>query len=382
MANSKLTEEQLAKRRRIKKAKRKRAIITSILILLILVATSFAVYFYFLYKKEAKSNLENIQLAQTSQAESQAAKDSYEQLQTDLQNGGFITIGEANEQADTAVEDKLAEIRAYFENGDGTLTMLENTYPDNIVVPDKKGYHFFDIEESLVKSPLDYSKFEYPVLDEETDKYVGEATYDDGSITAKKGVDVSKFQGDVDWEKVKNDGIEFAYIRLGYRGYESGKIVVDEKYEDNIAGCNEVGLDCGVYFFTEAKTAAEAVEEAEFVLENLGEYHVELPIVIDVEESANTTKTRTKNVTAEERTKCVIAFCERIKEAGYTPMIYGNLKSLMLMTDIHELEEYDRWFAYYHYPIRFPYKYRIWQYTASGTVDGISGSADVNLMFY
>ena len=195
-------------------------------------------------------------------------------------------------------------------------------------------------------------------------------------------MDVSSFQGDVNWEKVKNDGVEYAFIRLGYRGYESGKIVNDSKYEDNITGCNDVGLDCGVYFFTEALNESEGVEEAEFVLECLGEHHIELPIVLDVEQSANVNKSRTKNLSAEDRTKAVIAFCERIKQAGYTPMIYGNLKSMLIMLDFEQLEEYDKWFAYFHYPLRFPYKHKIWQYTASGKVDGIKGDADLNLMFY
>ncbi len=195
-------------------------------------------------------------------------------------------------------------------------------------------------------------------------------------------MDVFKFQGDIDWDKVKNDNIDYAYIRLGYRGYESGKIVTDDNYEKNIEGCNEAGLDCGVYFFTEAKNREEGIEEAEFVLENLGDYHVELPIVIDVELSSNVKKSRTRNLSQEDRTEAVIGFCERIKKAGYTPMIYGNLKSLMLMTDINKLEDYDKWFAYYNYPLRFPYKIKMWQYTSEGSVDGIKGNADINVMFY
>ena len=107
-----------------------------------------------------------------------------------------------------------------------------------------------------------------------------------------------------------------------------------------------------------------------------------MPVVIDVEESSNPTKTRTKELTQEQRTKNVIAFCERIREAGYQPMIYGNLKSFMLMMDIEQLEAYDKWFAYYRYPFHFPYKIRFWQHTASGRVSGIPGDVDLNLMFY
>lgn len=362
------------KRRRARRAKRRRTIITCFLVLLILAASSVALYFAYLYKQEQSAyNL--------AREEADAANQSYQDLMTDLQTGGYITREEADALSEEAVrvntEDIKGEIRTFMEDAQ-TLSMLESFFPENIVVPNTGGYVFFDIDENLAKTDIDFDKLEYPVLNEETDKYEGEARYEG----AKKGIDVSKFQEKINWTKVKNDGIEFAYIRIGFRGYESGKLVVDDNFEDNIEACNDKGIDCGVYFFTEAKTKAEGVEEAEFVLENLGDYDTQLPIVIDVEQSSNVNKSRTKNLTAEERTDIVIAFCERIKEAGYEPMIYGNLKSLMIMMDITRLEDYDKWFAYYHYPYRFPYKVKMWQYTSTGTVDGIKGDTDINLMFY
>jgi hypothetical protein len=151
--------------------------------------------------------------------------------------------------------------------------------------------------------------------------------------------------------------------------------------EYNIEKAKAAGLDVGVYFFTEAINEKEGIEEAEFVLENLGDYKVDLPIVIDVEESASS-DSRTKDLTQEERTKIVLAFCNRIKEAGHEVMIYGNMKSMLIMMDIEELEGYDKWFAYYKYPMRFPYKMRMWQYTAKGEVDGIKGDVDMNIAFY
>lgn len=391
--NTTMTEAQrLAKRRRIQKAKRKRAIINTIMIMMIISASLLAIYFASMYKKEIEnSNTARLEadaaLKEADAAKQQAdeANQAYDKLTKDLKNNGYITIDEAKNMADQAAEDMSEDYRerimGYMEGGDGTLTMLENLFEDKIVVPDTGKYLFFDIDESLAKSVIDLSKLDYPDVDEDTGVSKGDIRYD-GDVTLHLGVDVSKFQGEIDWQKVKNDDIEYAYIRLGYRGYESGKIVTDEKYEDNIQGCNDVGLDCGVYFFTEAKTKAEGREEADFVLENLGEYHIELPIVIDVEQSSNVNKSRTKNLSKEDRTEAVIGFCERIKEAGYTPMIYGNLKSLMIMTDITKLEDYDKWFAYYHYPLRFPYKAKIWQYTSAGSVDGIKGEADLNVMFY
>lgn len=360
--------------RRVRKKRhrsRMRVFLICILIISLITSITFGGYYVYLYKQEEKI--------------AEMATRDLEDLKQDLEEGGYITTDEAKKQMDDAVssntKDLKSQIRRYMESGEGTLTMLENLFPANIIVPNSGKYEFFDIRSDLAKTVVDYEKLNYPILNKETGKYEGEATYD-GDNPAKKGVDVSKFQGDIDWKKVKNDGVEFAYIRLGYRGYESGKLALDDKYEDNIKGCNEVGIDCGVYFFTEALTEKEAIEEAEFVLENLGDYKIQLPIVIDVEESANTTKTRTKDLTKDDRTKAVIAFCEKIKSSGYTPMIYGNLKSFMVMMNISELEEYDKWFAYYRYPIRFPYKFKIWQYSATRTVDGIEGDADLNLMFY
>ena len=378
--NNTLTDEQKAlRRRKAKRAKLRRAITTTILILGLMGAVGVAAYTYDMYRQE--------------KAEADATKAELNTLKSDMEAGSYITTAEAKNLVNAAVDeavdeavrdtkqDYLSRIRSYMEEGE-TLTMLENIYPDNIVVPDTGRYWFFDVDSSLKLSDVDYSKIEYPVLNEETGEYEGEAHYSNGDINAKKGIDVSKFQGDIDWNSVKNDGVEFVFIRLGFRGYESGKIVIDDNYEDNITGCNDAGIDCGVYFFTEAKTEAEGREEADFVLENLADHHIELPIVIDVEQSANVSKSRTKGLTKEDRTKAVIAFCERVRQAGYEPMIYGNLKSQMVMLDNTLLEDYEKWFAYYHYPLRYPYKHRIWQYTAKGKVAGIKGDADLNLMFY
>ncbi len=277
----------------------------------------------------------------------------------------------------------LDTLKSMVENGDGMLTVLQHFYPDYVIASSDGSYHFFPIVENMEKNNFNLENFTYPVYNDEKKEWEGTASYvSENGKEAKKGIDVSTFQGDIDWEKVKNDGMEFAIIRLGFRGYESGKIVLDSKYEENIRKCTEAGLDTGVYFFTEALNEKEAVEEADFVIENLEGCQINMPVVIDVEESANKEKTRTKDLTKEQRTKNVMAFCERIKEAGYDVMIYGNLKSFMIMMDIEELEEYDKWFAYYRYPFHFPYKIKMWQYTASEKIDGIDGKTDVNLLFY
>lgn len=307
-------------------------------------------------------------------------------LEDRLNSGDYITSMEADKMVEEAVSSAqgeiLDEIRNSMESGQTTLTLLEKLFPDLIITPHNGGYHFFEVNPELAQNDFSYEDLSYPVLNEETGDYEGDVTLaESAGMETRKGIDVSKFQGKIDWKKVANDDIEFAYMRLGYRGYGSGKIVLDDTFEYNIKKAKAAGLDIGVYFFTEAINEAEGIEEAEFVLENLEGYKVDLPIVIDVEESASS-DSRTKDLTKEERTKAVIAFCERIKEAGHEVMIYGNTKSFLIMMDNTQLENYDKWFAYYKYPLRFPYKMKMWQYTSSGKVDGIEGGTDINIMFY
>ena len=365
-------ERRSPNRRRKKKRGHEGYVILSLLLITSVTVGSLYAYLYYAEKKDLEKAI----------LDAEQATEDYEELLSELENDGYIPKDEVDEMISNNTVSIKDMIRSSLENGDGVLMMLENLYDDMIVVPNYGRYNFFNIDSTLKASEIDKSKLIYPVKNEETGKYEGEALYDDGNVKAKKVIDVSKFQGDIDWQRVKDDGVEAAYIRLGYRGYSSGEIVVDEKYEDNISACNELGIDCGVYFFTEAVNEEEAREEADFCIENLGEYSTALPIAIDVEESANLSKSRTKDLSMEQRTLNVIAFCERIREKGYEPIIYGNLKSLMIMMDISSLEDYDKWFAYYHYPLRFPYKIKMWQYSATRKVDGIEGDVDLNLMFY
>ena len=365
-------ERRSPNRRRKKKRGHAGYVILSLLLITSVTVGSLYAYLYYAEKRDLEKAI----------LDAEQATEDYEELLSELENDGYIPKDEVDEMISNNTVSIKDMIRSSLENGDGVLMMLENLYDDMIVVPNYGRYNFFNIDSTLKASEIDKSKLIYPVKNEETGKYEGEALYDDGNVKAKKVIDVSKFQGDIDWQRVKDDGVEAAYIRLGYRGYSSGEIVVDEKYEDNISACNEFGIDCGVYFFTEAVNEEEAREEADFCIENLGEYSTALPIAIDVEESANLSKSRTKDLSKEQRTLNVIAFCERICEKGYEPIIYGNLKSLMIMMDISSLEDYDKWFAYYHYPLRFPYKIKMWQYSATRKVDGIEGDVDLNLMFY
>lgn len=303
-----------------------------------------------------------------------AAPVTYTQEEVDTMVKSSVTLA-----VDEAVREKsdefLSGLRSRMEEGDSTIAVLRDLYPDNLVVYDKGKYVFQDILETVKHNSLSAENIK---ADEET----GEISYRNGTETVSgKGIDVSKFQGEIDWKSVKEDGVEYAFIRVGIRGYESGEIVLDESFEDNVKGALKQNIDVGVYFFTQAVNEEEILEEADFVIENLADYPINYPVVIDVEQ-VESSKARTKDLTAEERTKLIITFCEKIKEAGYTPMIYGNLKTFVLLLDITQLEAYEKWYAYYSTDeFYYPYDFSVWQYSDKGKVAGIDADVDLNISF-
>lgn len=205
-------------------------------------------------------------------------------------------------------------------------------------------------------------------------------SYDgDERYTYRLGIDVSSFQGEVDWKKVKEAGIEFAIIRLGYRGYgQAGDLCVDKQFERNIQNAQAEGLDVGVYFFAQAINEEEAVQEAEFVLQYLEGYDLQLPVVYDPESILDDTA-RTDDVTGEQFTKNTLAFCERIEEAGYEAMVYSNMLWEAYQFDLKQLSEYPIWYADYEELPQTPYRFSFWQYTNTGRVDGVTGDVDLDI---
>lgn len=194
------------------------------------------------------------------------------------------------------------------------------------------------------------------------------------------GIDVSYYQGDIDWEQVKKSGIEFAIIRVGYRGYgQEGKLAEDKKALDNLEGALEAGLQVGVYFFSQAVSVEEAEEEAQFVLERIKDYNITLPVVYDWEYISD--EARTAGMDPRTLTDCYLAFCAKIEAAGYTPMAYFNSYQSRKLMHLTELEQYPFWLALYSDRMTYPYRVEMWQYTDSGRVPGIQGNVDINLMF-
>ena len=191
------------------------------------------------------------------------------------------------------------------------------------------------------------------------------------------GVDVSAYQGDIEWSKVKASGIDFAMIRLGYRGYESGKLVEDVNAEANLTGAREAGLKIGAYFFSQALTVQEVDQEIEFMLEILGERYLDMPIVLDWEIPA--ASARTANMDARTLTDLQRHFCKIMKDKGYQPMIYFNWHQSENLYYLSELEDYPFWLALYQDRMTYPWQIEMWQYTATGSVPGIQGDVDLNV---
>jgi GH25 family lysozyme M1 (1,4-beta-N-acetylmuramidase) len=215
-----------------------------------------------------------------------------------------------------------------------------------------------------------------------SDKFVHDGnklTYEDDKYTSRLGVDVSRHQGKINWEKVKADGIEFAIIRIGYRGYgTAGNINLDERFYENIKGAQAVSLDVGVYFFSQAISEEEALAEANFVIEHLKGYELQLPVVYDPESILDAVA-RTDNVSGEQFTNNTIVFCDAIKNAGFEPMIYSNMLWEAFEFDLTHLDYLPIWYADYEKLPQTPYHFEYWQYTNTGKVNGIDGEMDMNI---
>ena len=268
----------------------------------------------------------------------------------------------------------LNELKQKMLTGNGSVQMLREYFPEEIVYLKGGEYKFFPIVDALNKNP--YANIDFK-QDEET-KIV--EAYDDGNLVSSFGIDVSKHNGEIDWETLKTTDVDFAIIRLGFRGFETGKLVLDEQFENNLEGVNRVGMDYGVYFYSQAISEEEAIEEAEFLLENIEGYVLDFPIIIDIELSDAYTE-RNENLTIEQRTDFCIAFCKRIEEAGYETMIYGNVVTFMELLDITRLEQYKKWFAFYDDTYYYPYDFEIWQYSNTGILSGINEKVDFNILF-
>lgn len=215
--------------------------------------------------------------------------------------------------------------------------------------------------------------------------YTHSDTFKDYNIY--NGIDVSKYNKDIDWNKVKKAGVDFAIIRVGYRGYgKSGTLCTDPYYQTNIKGAIAAGIKVGVYYFTEALTTDEAREEAEFCINKIKDYDITLPVAIDYEFPTDGKKPIGRMYNAKlskaDATANVKAFCAAVKKAGYTPLVYANKSDFSNLIDGKSIgKSYKVWLANYTTKTTYSNKYEYWQYTSSGKVNGISGNVDCNFWY-
>lgn len=372
-----------AARKRRRRRSNIRAVVTLIGILIILVVIMYGgimLYTQLRQREETQSaaNMtEQVQAEQDkidqasadAQIQTPASADAVSYTQEELD----AKIAEAVAAAQSAEADRVLEgIKEALSEGTTTVETLRPYYPNEIVVVSGGRFHFVPISEELEHNQLDAANLN--ILE------TGEYQYlTDGQVTSHKGIDVSSHQGDIDWNLVAQDGVEFAFVRAGFRGYGTGKLVEDEKFEDNIKGAKAAGVKVGVYFFSQAVNEEELLEEANLVLEKIAPYELDCPVVFDVEKVSG--NGRMNELTVEERTNLTRLFCETIANAGYKPMIYHNTEMGALMIDLAALEDYDKWYASYSDQMFYPYEYKIWQYSDKGTVQGIKTAVDMNISF-
>ena len=206
----------------------------------------------------------------------------------------------------------------------------------------------------------------------------GLPVYNGDKYDTRLGIDVSFYQGVIDWEAVAADGIEFAMIRCGYRGSETGEMVVDEQFENNIQGALDAGLDVGVYFFSQSTGAIEAAEEANFVLNLIDGYNITMPVAFDWEPLEGS---RAEDIDRSELTASAVVFCEMVKDAGYTPCVYLYRYTGYYEYMMERLADYELWVGALGTWPDFYYEHLLWQFSMTGRVNGIDADVDLDMQF-
>ena len=201
----------------------------------------------------------------------------------------------------------------------------------------------------------------------------------DGSLNTGTvmGIDISKHNGNIDWNAVKNSGVQYVILRCGYRGSASGVLVEDQKFKSNIQGATAAGLKVGIYFFSQAVNEVEAVEEASMTLSLIKKYRITYPVYIDVE-SANG---RADGISKAARTSVINAFCQTIRNSGYTPGLYANKNWLTEKINTGALGGCKIWLAQYVAAPTYGGRYEMWQYSSRGSIAGIKGNVDLNVSY-
>ncbi len=348
--------------------------------------------------------------------------------ENDRKNGGSEYLQKIQQQEEEAVEEEQAAIEAEAEPEVKRraedldfwdmypVETTEEASETEAVQPDQKEKSSFEEKAEKERQELKQKEEEEKLSDPSTDgkhtlvtnvdgteewvlinPYLTKHTYDftnieekaelkryvqNGKTTSYVGVDISKHTGDVNFESMKAAGVDYVMIRLGGRGYSTGQITLDENFNNNMKGAIEAGLDVGVYFYSQAISQDEAIQEANFVVQNLAPYkaNVKYPIAFDMEFVAND-KARIEGLSRDDKTTIAASFLEGIRAAGYVPMLYGNKEWLLKEVDLAKLKDFDVWLSQEEDIPDYPYQFAMWQYSTEGVLNGISGKANLNISF-
>ncbi len=294
---------------------------------------------------------------------------NYEDTYKDLDQDGIIYIGGL---AAGSYQVALQELSSYDVSSTKT----------SVTVKDQLEYRIIDDISYLVKSEDEIDT----KIDDTAEKNASEEGTDTQNVNPKFseegytfGIDVSSWNKEIDWQQVADYGVDFAVIRMGYRGSSTGSLVEDAYFRENVEGAINAGIKVGLYFFTQAVSEVEAVEEASIIASLARSYNIEYPIFIDTEGAGG--NGRADGLDVETRTKVCAAFCETIESAGYTPGIYASKNWYNNNIDYETLSKYTIWLAQYTDVPTFEEDYHMWQYTSDGSIPGIEGRVDFNISY-
>ncbi len=272
----------------------------------------------------------------------------------------------------------------YYKDGD---SYKEAHYAD---------YYKYDVFYTRSEEASEYKYTGWQTIDGKTyyfdkngEKVTGEQTIQgvkysfqsDGSLpsnSADLGIDVSKWNGTIDWNAVKNSGVTFAIIRCGYRGSSTGALIEDPTFKTNIAGAKKAGIKVGVYFFTQAVNEVEAVEEASMVLGLISGQGLNYPVFMDVEAASGG---RANGLDINTRTAVIKAFCQTLQNSGVKAGVYANKTWLSEKMNVGALSSYKIWLAQYAAAPTYTGGYQMWQYSSKGAVSGIKGNVDMDISY-
>ncbi len=323
-----------------------------------------------------------------AEAEAEPAEEPEKKLRAeDLEFWDMYPVEEEPEQKTNPVQSSFTEKAREVEKEEKERKEQSEAKDQQTVTndPSKDGKHTLvtnrsGTEEWVLLNPyLTRNTYDHTKMEEKA----GLKRYmENGKKISYVGTDISRQNGDVNFNSLKAAGVDYVMIRLGSRGYGTGQITLDENFKKNMDGAVEAGLDIGVSFYSQAISQEEAVQEVNFVIQNLEPYraHVKYPVAFDMEFVSND-EARIEGLSKEDKTNIAASFLEGIKTAGYVPMIYGDKEWLIKEIDLAKLQSYDVWLAQEQDLPDYPYQYTMWQYSTEGVLNGVTGDASLNICF-